>query len=86
MAKSLRTNAVKSVIILTMTVEILRASNTKVLEERVQMRLNNAEGWRIEGAPFEDKARGEWCWTVVLEVKPVAPGGIKLREPIKRAS
>ena len=72
-----------------MTVEILRASNTKVLEERVQMRLKDGEGWRIEGVPFFDAEAAmpsRWCWAVVLEAKPVAPGGIKLREPIKRAS
>ena len=67
-----------------MTVDILRAPNPIELRARVNQRLGNGEGWRIEGAPFQDSARQEWCWAVVLESRPVAPGGVKLREPVRK--
>jgi hypothetical protein len=69
-----------------MTADIIRAQNTIELRARVNTRLQNGEGWTIEGAPFADSARGEWCWAVKLEGKAVAPGGIKLREPTRKAS
>ena len=42
------------------------------------------KGWRPEGAPFFDSSHNKWCWAIVLDSKPVAPGGIKLREPQRR--
>ena len=43
------------------------------------------DGWKPEGAPFFDASRNEWCWAVLLDSKPVAPGGIKLREVQRKA-
>lgn len=42
------------------------------------------EGWTPSGSPFFDANRNEWCWAVVRHDKPVAPGGVKLREPQRR--
>ena len=44
------------------------------------------KGWRPEGAPFFDQSHNKWCWAIVLDQKPVAPGGIKLREPQRRSA
>ena len=72
-----------------MTVEILlrRRNTSKVLEGAgADAAGKNGEGWRIEGAPFEDKARGEWCWDGrAQEVKPAARrAGSNSPSPIKR--
>lgn len=64
-----------------MTVDIVRAANPLALRDKVNAL--SGDGWRPEGTPFEDHARNEWCWAVIHEQKPVAPGGIKLREPVR---
>lgn len=52
------------------------------LREKVNALL--MKGWRVEGAPFADSSTRRWCWAVVLDgAEPVAPGGIKLREPVR---
>jgi hypothetical protein len=63
-----------------MKVDIVTAQSLPVLRDRVNS-LN--DDWRPEGGPFEDKSRGVWCWALICDREPVAPGGVRLREPVR---
>ena len=66
-----------------MLADIAQGHNIRAVRDKVNELAR--DGWKPEGAPFFDASRNEWCWAVLLDSQPVAPGGIKLREVQRKA-
>ena len=64
---------------------IVRGKSPLAVRDEVNRRCVAQPGWEPVGHPFQDSSRDEWCWSIKYEGKPVAPGGVKLREPQRRA-